>query len=130
MPPNVVIGLVALLVALVAYSIGVWGAWRKKGATPFHLACLWVGVVFDIVATASMSYSLGWKFDFSPDGWLHTVLALAVFLGMLIVASLTTGALKKADDALRATVAKWALAPWALWVAVFVWGMIERSPKR
>lgn len=126
MPLNVIIGLVALLVALVAYSIGAWGAFRAKGAKPSHLIALWVGVVFDIAATASMSYSLGWKLENS----LHTYLALAAFFAMLIVASLTVGALKKNDGKLLAGLAKWAIAPWALWVGVFVWGMIERSPKR
>ncbi|HEX9092425.1 MAG TPA: hypothetical protein VF902_00440 [Coriobacteriia bacterium] len=126
MPANVIIGLFALLVALVAYSIGVWGAFRKKGATPMHLGALWVGVVFDIAATASMSYSLGWKLENS----LHTYLALAAFFGMTIVAALATWAWVKKNDALRATLAKWAVAPWVLWVGVFVWGMLARAPKR
>lgn len=126
MPPNVIIGLVALLVALAAYSFGTWGAFRAKGAKQSHLVALWIGVVFDIVATASMSYSLGWKLENS----LHTYLALLAFFGMLVAASLTLGAIRKSDGKLLANVAKWTVAPWALWVAVFVWGMIERSPKR
>jgi hypothetical protein len=126
MPVNVVIGLVSLLVALITYSVGVWGAFRKKGATPLHLVLLWVGVAFDVAATASMSYSLGWTL--AND--LHTYLALAVFSGMLIVAALGTWATAKGLEQLRATVARWAVAPWAAWVAVFVWGMIERSPRK
>lgn len=126
MPVNVVIGLVALLVALVAYSIGVWGAFRAKGARVLHLVMLWVGVVFDVIATASMSYSLGWKLENS----LHTYLALIVFFGMTVVAAIGTMARVKGDDKVLTALAKWAVAPWALWAAVFVWGMIERSPRR
>jgi hypothetical protein len=126
MPVNVIIGLAALLVAVITYSVGVWGAFRAKGATPKHLVLLWVGVVFDLAATASMSYSLGWRLENS----LHTYLALAVFFGMTVVAAVGTWAWNKKNDALRANLAKWAVAPWALWVAMFLWGMIERSPKR
>jgi small basic protein len=126
MPLNVVIGLVALLVAVITYSVGVWGAFRAKGATVRHLVFLWVGVVFDIVATASMSYSLGWTLGND----LHTYLALGVFFSMVMVAAFGTWGHVKKNDAISVAVAKWAVAPWAMWVGVFVWGMIDRTPGR
>lgn len=130
MPVNILIGLVALLVALVCYSIGVWGAFRAKSFGRKQLAFVWVGFMFDILATVMMGMQVG-GLDLRPGApLLHTVLALVALAGMLAAAVAGTWALRSDKDDVSLRASRLVLLPWALWVGVFVWGMIERGAAR
>jgi hypothetical protein len=129
MPVNIIVGLVALLVALVTYSIGTWGAFRAKAVSAKHLLMLWIGVAFDVLATVMMGLQSG-GLDLSPKGLWHTVFALAAFFGMLAVAAVGTWAQRAGRDDILARLSRWVLAPWALWVIVFLWGMATRGAAR
>lgn len=129
-PVNIIIGLVALLGALVMYSMGVFGTIRAKSITRRHVTFLWIGFAFDTLATAMMAIAAG-GLDLSPlSDLLHTVVAFAAMFAMLATILIGTRALKSADESARAAVAKWILAPWVLWVFIFVWGMAVRMPAR
>ena len=130
MPINIVIGLIALLVALVMYSLGAWGAFRSKAVTRRQTTYIWIGFAFDVLATAMMAIAAG-GLDLTPlSDALHTAVAFAAMFGMLAAAIVGSQAIAKADDKVRASVAKWVLAPWAVWVFVFVWGMVSRGSQR
>ena len=130
MPVNIIVGLVALLVALVMYSLGAWGSFRTRTVTRRHITFLWIGLAFDVLATAMMAIQAG-GLDLAPwPDLLHTVLALAAMFGMLAAAIVATSAIARSDHALSAATARWVLAPWALWVLVFVWGMVSRGSQR
>ncbi len=130
MPLNIIIGLIALLVAIVFYSIGSWGAFRSKAVTQRQVVYLWIGFAFDAVATAMMAIQAG-GLDLSPFAdLLHTLLAFLAMFGMLAAAIVGMRAVMRDDDGMRAAVARWVLAPWALWVLVFVWGMVSRGSAR
>lgn len=130
MPPNIVIGLVALLFALLLYSMAAWGAFRNNGVELRHVAHLWVGFFFDVIATWMMAIQIG-GLDLRPGTpLLHTVLALAGMGGMFAAALVGTWAFVKRDAAVGRAVSRYVLAPWVVWVFVFVWGMIERGGAR
>jgi len=129
MPASVMIGLLGLLVAVVSYTVGTWMAFRRKRFDRSSLTALWLGFAFDVIATASMAMTIG-RLDFSPDGWLHTTLALGVMAGMLLFASLGTYAVAKGNEQLSTATARAVVVPWALWVAVFVWGLADKMPRR
>lgn len=130
MPLNIVIGLVALLIALVLYSVGTWGAFRAKAFGKRQVMFLWIGFVFDALATAMMAIQAG-GLDLSPlSDLLHTIVAFVGMFGMLAIAILGSRALAAANDAALRALSRWALAPWAVWVFVFVWGMISRGSQR
>ena len=130
MPINIIVGLVALLVALVMYSIGTFGAFRAKAIAQKHVTFLWVGFAFDALATAMMAIEAG-GLDLSPlADLLHTLVAFAAMFGMLAAAISGMRAIKANNDALRAAVARWILAPWVLWLFIFVWGMVSRGSAR
>ena len=127
MPVNVIVGLASLLIALVLYTVGTWTAFRRKGFGVTQVVTLWLGFAFDVVATASMAWNLG-HLDFdTPAGALHTTLAMIVMAGMAVSAAVGTYALVKHDDRLGATMARLIPAPWAFWLAMFLWGL---SAKR
>jgi len=121
MPLWVMVGMLAVLVALVMYSIGTWKAFRAKAVSRSSVTFLWVGFVFDSLATTAMAIQNG---GIARD--LHTLLAFLVMAGMLIATILATMALSPSRSALSATVAKWTVVPWALWVIMFVWAFIQR----
>jgi hypothetical protein len=129
MQTTTLIGILAVVLAMVAYSIGTWSAFRSKVFKPFNLSFLWAGVVLDILATLMMLMSNGGKFKLDPlPDLIHTVLALVAFFGMLVLTAMGTWAYIKRNGGLQATLAKAIVAPWALWAAVFVWGMAN-PPK-
>jgi hypothetical protein len=123
-PVNIIVGLVALLVALVLYTIAVWGAFRAKAVTRRHIVLLWVGVGFDVLATAMMAVQIG---GFGRD--LHTVVAMLAWAGMVAASAFATWAVG-ANERARLTVSRWMVAPWAFWVVVFVYGMVDRGARR
>jgi hypothetical protein len=125
MPVNILIGVLSLFGALVLYTVGVWGAFRSKAVGSRHVVLLWIGLVFDVLATSMMALQIG---GFGRD--LHTALALLGMFGMFLAAAVGSWALAAGHDAARRFVARWTVAPWALWVFVFVWGMVSRGAAR
>ncbi len=92
---------------------------------------LWVGFVFDVLATGMMAMQIG-GLDLRPGApLLHTVLALVGMFGMFAVALVASYAFASGKDGARGlALTRWALAPWVVWVAVFVWGMSTRGAAR
>jgi hypothetical protein len=130
MPIYALVGVVAVFVALGLYTVGVWGMFRAKAARPRDLTILWTALAVDVFATVMMGMVSG-GLDFStPANSVHTVVALVAFAGMLVFVALATWARAGGREALSRTLAKWIVAPWALWVALFVWGLVTRMPKR
>lgn len=129
MPVNIIAGNVALIIALVLYSVGVWGAFRAKAYSGKHLTMIWFGVAFDVIATLMMAISAGGSLQWdTPANKLHTALALAAFLGMVGVASAVSPL--KLNEKARTALTRVAIAPWALWAGVYIWGMATRLPRR
>ncbi|MDF1542304.1 MAG: hypothetical protein RQ731_07510 [Anaerosomatales bacterium] len=125
MPINIMIGMLALLVALVLYTWGALSAFRVRSLTRKSVSLIWVGVAFDVIATAMMAIQAkGLVND------LHTYLAFIGLGGMALVAGLGSWAISQDREQLLATLSRVVLAPWAVWVFVFVWGMIERGSER
>jgi 4-amino-4-deoxy-L-arabinose transferase-like glycosyltransferase len=130
MPLNIIVGLFALLFALVLYSIGTWSAFRAKAFSARTLVILWIGAVFDVLATTMMGMQIG-GLDLRPGApTLHTVLALLAMAGMIVGTAVATWATSAERDEVAALVSRWLLVPWVLWVAVFVWGMMTRGAAR
>jgi hypothetical protein len=126
MPVNVIVGLLSLLIALVLYTVGTWTAFRRKGFGPAQVTTLWLGFAFDVTATVSMAWRIGGLDFATPARSLHTVLALLVMAGMAACAAAGTYAWSKRDGGLGARVARLVPAAWALWFAMFVWGLATK----
>jgi len=120
------VGIAGMLVAMVLYSMGVWGAFRAKQMRKNDVLFLIGGVLFDIIGTGGMWYAAGGKF--LSDA--HTLVALVAFFLMLLSAILGLWAVGWGKEKLSATLSRWMLAPWALWAIVFVWGFLQNGMKR
>ena len=129
MKPETMVGVLGMIVALVLYSIGVWGAYRSKKFSQRNVMFVLVGVVFDVIGTGGMFVAAGNKFLFDTTfNSVHTSAAFLALFGMLAVGIVGLWAVQKNKDELLATLSRWALAPWTLWAIIFVWGMLQR-PK-
>ena len=111
---------------MILYTIGTWAAFRAKGFTSRTLTLLWTGVVFDVLATFLMGLSIG-GLDLRPGlPLIHTVLALAAMLGMMVGTAVAAWAVSAKRADLAATMSRVLLAPWLLWAGVFVFGMVAQ----
>jgi hypothetical protein len=120
------IGMLAATLAVILYSVGVWMAFRKKEYTGTALLLLDIGVVMDISATLAMSSTIGWTLKVDTLPWaVKTTLALLAMLGMILVTVTGYRAKGTANSKLMGTLTRWALAPWALWVFVYLWGSVR-----
>jgi hypothetical protein len=129
MPVNIIIGNIALIIALALYSIAIWGAFRAKAFSNRHIVFMWLGVFFDIVATLMMAISAGGSLQWdTPANKLHTALAMVAYLGMVAIASAAPPL--KGSERCGKLITRIAIAPWAVWVGLYVWGMVTRMPKR
>jgi hypothetical protein len=129
MPVNIIIGNVALIAALAFYTIAIWGAFRAKAFSNRHILFMWLGVALDILATLMMAISAGGSLQWdTPANKLHTAVAMVAYLSMGAVASAAPPL--KTNDRCRKLITRIAIAPWVLWVGLYVWGMVTRMPKR
>ena len=130
MPVNILIGILSVFLALILYSVGAWSAFRTKRFSAGTLTVLWIGAFFDVLGTVMMGIQVG-GLDLSPGmPTVHTVLALLAMAGMIVGTAVGTWALSAKRDDIAASVSRLILAPWALWVAVFIWGMVTRGAAR
>jgi hypothetical protein len=150
MPGTILAGLVFVLVALVLYSLGSWGAFRKKGATKRTVTLLWIGFVFDVLATLMMAIqpteAVQINLAANPSFYLmvigmgasslillnniKTYVALLGLAGMLGGAIFSGLALNSGDAGKNMRMSRVILAPWAVWVVAFVLGLMDSMPKR
>jgi hypothetical protein len=124
--PVTLIGIVAMVAAMILYSIGVWGAFRAKKVSRRTVIFLVSGAVFDILGTAMMYLAAGGRFLWESP---HTWVAMAALVGMLAAAIVAAWAVGGKDE-LLVKLSRWMLAPWALWAVVFVWGFFQNMPKK
>jgi hypothetical protein len=150
MPVTILAGLLFVVVALVLYSLGAWGAFRNKGATKRTVTLLWAGFVFDVLATLMMAIqttvSVQANLATNPSFYLvvvgfgatslillnnlKTYLALLAMAGMLGATIFSGIAVRSGDAGRNVRMSRVVLAPWALWAVVFVFGLVENMPKR
>ncbi len=150
MPVTILAGLIFVLIALVLYSMGVWGAFRRKGASTFDLKMLWLGFAFDVFATLMMSIqataAVSANLAANPSFYIITLglgtttlvlindvktyIALIAMLGMLIGTVLATRTHAQGETERAARLTRTLLAPWGLWVVAFVFGLVQSMPKR
>ncbi len=59
MKPQTILGIVFMLLALLSYSISIWGARKNKGPKLLHVVLAWLGLAFDTTGTLFMAAVAG-----------------------------------------------------------------------
>ncbi|HEY5506675.1 MAG TPA: hypothetical protein VIK83_04200 [Coriobacteriia bacterium] len=150
MPITILAGTLFVVAALVLYTIGAIGAFRKKGASKRDLMLLWLGFGFDVLGTAVMAVqttaAVSAKLATNASAYIFTLglggttvvlengvstyLALLGMVGMLVVIILAARAAASKDEKAALTMSRVIFAPWIVWVVSFVMMSAEKMPKR
>lgn len=110
----------AITLALVFYSIGVWGEKLQGQLKVWHLVVFYLGLVCDTTGTMLMSELTG---DVTLLSF-HGLTGLLAILLMLFHAVWATVVLVRNDQKARANFHKLSLIVWLIWLIPFVSGAI------
>jgi uncharacterized repeat protein (TIGR03987 family) len=112
------LAIVAIVSALVFYTIGVWSERFAGRLKPWHLILFWIGFVFDTTGTTTMGNIAG-QFDFD----LHGITGLLAIVLMLCHAVWATIVLVTKQESAIRNFHKFSLFVWLVWLIPFFTGM-------
>ena len=111
--------IIAINLALVLYSIGVWSERLQGRLKAWHTVFFWLGLVFDTLGTGIMfDYAGGMQFD------LHGVSGVLAIVLMLIHAVWATVVLVRKDEKMIASFHKFSLFVWLIWLIPYFSPMV------
>lgn len=116
------IAIVAITLALVCYTIGVWAERHAGVLKKWHAVVFWLGLVFDTTGTTVMG-QLARQGGSSGMG-LHGVTGLLAIVLMLFHAVWATVVLVKQDARRQQSFHKFSIFVWAVWLIPYVLGMV------
>ena len=114
-----------ITLALIFYTLGVFGEKFKKTLKIWHLAAFWAGFACDTTGTAFMSQLAG------AQGTLnfHRVTGFAAIILMLIHAIWATVVYVRDKKDLMAVFHKFSLIVWLIWLVPYLSGMFAHMIK-
>ncbi len=122
MTPLLMKAVIAITLALVFYTIGVWSEHRARLLKPAHLVFFWLGLCMDTAGTMMMS-----RMAEGVSGGLsgaHGVTGLIAIILMMVHAVWATVVLWRKDEKSMHTFHRFSIAVWLIWLVPFVLGMI------
>ena len=113
---------IAITLALIFYTIGVWSEHRAKLLKPAHLVFFWLGLCADTTGTMMMSNLA----DGSGGGLMgaHGITGMIAIILMMIHAVWATVVLVRKDEKAMHTFHKFSVVVWVIWLVPFVLGMM------
>lgn len=126
MPINLIFAIISITLALIFYTIGVFGEKRSGILKKKHVILFWIGLVFDTTGTTLMSFiarQMGHQFNGMSQN-LHGITGLAAILLMMFHAVWATWVLYKGDSKKQETFHKFSILVWLIWLIPYVLGMI------
>ena len=115
-----IFAIVAIVSALVFYTIGVWSEKFAGSLKPWHLFLFWVGLIFDTTGTTLMG-NLAGKMDLNIHG-ITGALAIILMLSHAVWATIVL--LTKQEDWIQ-KFHKFSIFVWLVWLIPFFTGMIN-----
>lgn len=119
MPPIIAIATILITLALVFYTIGVWGerfAGRLKG---WHLIFFWLGLICDTTATTIMMDYAG-----ALRANVHGVTGVTAILLMIVHAVWATIVWVRKDERAKVNFHKFSIIVWAIWLIPYFTGIV------
>lgn len=111
---------IAINLALVFYSIGVWSEKIQGTLKKWHLVIFWTGLAFDTIGTSLMSELAqdGFKFNF------HGITGLLAIILMLVHALWATYVIIRNNQRAKSGFHKFSIFVWIIWLIPFISGAI------
>ncbi|CAM3851010.1 HsmA family protein [Mesobacillus zeae] len=114
------LAIVSINLALIFYTIGVFGEKRQQTLKKWHVSIFWIGLLFDTLGTTAMGKVAGQGFGLN----FHAITGMLAILLMLGHAIWATVVLLKNDDRMKASFHKFSIIVWAIWLVPFISGAI------
>lgn len=113
---------IAITLALILYTIGVWSEHRAKVLKPAYLVFFWLGLCADTAGTTMMSKLA----DGATSGLMnaHGITGLIAIILMMIHAVWATVVLVRKDEKSMRTFHRFSIVVWIIWLIPFVLGMM------
>lgn len=140
MSPLLIKAVVAITLALIFYTIGVWSEHRARVLKPFHLAFFWLGLVMDVIGTRMMSVISASNKAMSQDVQnqavlladqqqsammnIHGITGVIAIVLMCIHAVWATVVLARNNEKAKQIFHRFSIAVWVIWLIPFVIGMV------
>ena len=122
MSPLLMKAVIAITLALIFYTIGVWSEHRARVLKPRHLVFFWLGLCMDTAGTMMMS-----RLADGAGGGLsgaHGITGLIAIMLMMIHAVWATVVLARRDEKAMHTFHRFSVVVWVIWLVPFVLGMV------
>ena len=122
MTPLLMKAVIAITLALIFYTIGVWSEHRAKALKPAHLVFFWLGLCMDTAGTWMMS-----RLADGVSGGLsgaHGITGMIAIVLMMIHAVWATAVLVRKDEKAMHTFHRFSVIVWVIWLVPFVLGMM------
>ena len=122
---KLVLAITAITLALVFYTIGVFGERRAKSLNKKHVVIFWIGLICDTIGTLTMGQiaKTGINIMNSTSQMIHGVTGFLAIVLMLFHAAWATWVLYKNDEDKKATFHKFSIAVWLIWLVPYIIGM-------
>ena len=122
MSPILMKAVIAITLALIFYTIGVWSEHKDRILKPVHLVFFWLGLCADTTGTMMMS-----RLADGSGGSLmgaHGITGLIAIILMMIHAVWATVVLVRKDGKAMHTFHRFSIVVWVIWLVPFVLGMM------
>jgi uncharacterized repeat protein (TIGR03987 family) len=111
------LAIVFMFLALLSYTISIWGVRKTKQPILFQVLLSWVGLIFDTTGTILMALLAGeWHWN------IHGITGILGILAMLVNAIWVSIAFNKKQEMITNNYIKYSLILWIIWLISFVTG--------
>lgn len=122
MSTSLVLAVVAITLALVLYTVGVFSERRQGILKRSHVVTFWCGLLCDTIGTSTMSVLA--RGNASKGMTLHGVTGTLAIVLMLFHAVWATVVLAKGDASKQEGFHRLSILVWAIWLVPYVLGMV------
>ena len=124
MTPQLIFAIITITLALVFYTIGVFGERKAGTLKKFHVFIFWCGLVFDTTGTTIMSFiAKGGTTQISPVSHaLHAITGVLAILLMLFHAVWATIVLRGGNPEKQKAFHKFSIVVWCVWLVPYILG--------
>lgn len=121
-----IFAIITITLALLFYTIGVFGERKSKTLNKKHVIIFWLGLLCDTTGTLTMSQiaKSGIESIGTTSQMIHRVTGVLAIVLMLFHAVWATWVLYKNNEEQKAKFHKFSIIVWIVWLVPYIVGMI------
>lgn len=119
---QLIFAIVTITMALVFYTIGVFGERKAHLLTKKHLVMFWLGLICDTTGTLTMSAIA--QASGTPAPALHGITGFIAIILMLCHALWASWVIYKNDASKKQSFHKFSIVVWVVWLIPYLIGMV------